>query len=42
MLCVSYYAYVISSKKLVIMTEQYLPGTEGGRGRLGKGERVEK
>jgi hypothetical protein len=30
MLCLSYYAYVFSSTKLVIKIEQDLPGTEGG------------
>jgi hypothetical protein len=30
MLCLPYYAYVISSTKLVIRAEQDLPGTEGG------------
>jgi hypothetical protein len=38
MLCLPYYAYVISLKKLVIRAEQYLPGTEVGRGdRWGEG-----
>jgi hypothetical protein len=32
MLCLPYYAYVISSTKLVIMAEQDLAGSEGGRG----------
>jgi hypothetical protein len=32
MLCLPYYAYVISSTKLVIRAEQDLPGTEGRRG----------
>jgi hypothetical protein len=31
MLCLPYYAYVISSTKLVIRAEQDLPGTEVGR-----------
>jgi hypothetical protein len=33
MLCLPYYAYVISSTKLVIRAEQDLPGTEVGRRR---------
>jgi hypothetical protein len=37
MLCPPYYAYVISSTKLLIRAEQDLPGTEGG-----EGGRVEK
>jgi hypothetical protein len=37
MLCLPYYAYVFSSKKLVIRAEQDLPGTEGGRGEGGQG-----
>jgi hypothetical protein len=37
MLCLPYYAYVILSTKLVIRAEQDLPGTEGARGREGKG-----
>jgi hypothetical protein len=42
MLCLPYYAYVFSSTKLEIRTEQVLPGCEGGReeengaGRRGK------
>jgi hypothetical protein len=32
MLCLHYYAYVISSTKLVIRAEQDLPGTERVRG----------
>jgi hypothetical protein len=43
MLCVSYYAYVFSSTKLEIRTEQVLPRSEVGRGRKGgekdKGEK---
>jgi hypothetical protein len=35
MLCLPYYAYVFSSTKSIIRTEQDLPGIEGGRG--GKG-----
>jgi hypothetical protein len=31
MLCFPYYAYVFSSTKLVIRTEQDLPGSEVGR-----------
>jgi hypothetical protein len=43
MLCLPYYACVISSTKLVIREEQDLPGTEGVRGgRGGEGIRVEK
>jgi hypothetical protein len=39
MLCLPYYAYVFSSTKLVIRTEQDLPGTERGRGEVwGRGE----
>jgi hypothetical protein len=38
MLCLSYYAYVFSSIKLVIRAEQDLPGSEGGEGeRVGYG-----
>jgi hypothetical protein len=38
-----YYAYVFSSTKLVIMAEQDLPGSEGGKGgEDGGGNRVEK
>jgi hypothetical protein len=37
MLCLSYYAYVFSSKKSVIRAEQDLPGTEGGRWGGGQG-----
>jgi hypothetical protein len=33
MLCLPYYAYVISSAKLVIRAEQDLHGTEGEKGR---------
>jgi hypothetical protein len=36
MLCLPYYAYVLSSTKLEIRAEQYLPGTEAGREREGK------
>jgi hypothetical protein len=32
MLCFSYYAYVLSSKKSVIRAERDLPETEGGKG----------
>jgi hypothetical protein len=32
MLCLSYYDFVFSSTKSVIRAEQYLPGTEVGRG----------
>jgi hypothetical protein len=42
MLCLPYYACVFSSTKLVIRTEQDLPGTEWGMGwgkRIGKGAR---
>jgi hypothetical protein len=43
MLCLPYYAYVISSTKLVMRAEQDLPGTEGERkGRVGEGVKVEK
>jgi hypothetical protein len=43
MLCLSYYAYVLSSTKSVIKAERDLPETEEGRGgRLGKGGGVEK
>jgi hypothetical protein len=38
MLCLPYYAYVISSTKLVIRAEQDLPGTGGRRGTGGGGE----
>jgi hypothetical protein len=39
MLCLLYYAYVFSSRKLVIRAEQDLPGTEGERGEVyGGGE----
>jgi hypothetical protein len=41
MLCLSYYAYVLSSTKSVIKAEWDLPETEG-RGRVGKGGKVEK
>jgi hypothetical protein len=33
MLCLSYYAYVFSSTKLQIRTEQVLPGSEGRGGK---------
>jgi hypothetical protein len=33
MLCLSYYAYVFSSTKLEIRAEQFLPGSEEGRGK---------
>jgi hypothetical protein len=33
MLCLPYYAYVFSSTKLDIRTEQVLPGNEERRGR---------
>jgi hypothetical protein len=36
MLCLSYYAYVFSSKKLEIRAEEVLPGSKRGKG--GKGE----
>jgi hypothetical protein len=48
MLCLFYYAYVLSSTKSVIRAEQDLPETEEGRRRRvgeeggGKGGRVEK
>jgi hypothetical protein len=43
MLCLSYYAYVLSSTKSVIRAERDLPETEEGRrGRAGEGDRVEK
>jgi hypothetical protein len=35
LLCLPYYAYVISSTKLVIRAEQDLPGTEGGGEKCG-------
>jgi hypothetical protein len=41
LLCLPYYAYVISSTKLVIRAEQDLPGTEEG-GKVGEEGRVEK
>jgi hypothetical protein len=42
MLCLSYYAYVLSSTKSV-RAEQDLPETEEGTGgRVGEGGRVEK
>jgi hypothetical protein len=37
MLCLPYYAYVFSSTKLEIRTEQVLPGGEGGKGGEGGG-----
>jgi hypothetical protein len=43
MLCLPYYAYVISSTKSMIMAEQDLPGTEMGREEgVGKRSKVEK
>jgi hypothetical protein len=43
MLCLPYYAYVLSSTKLEIRAEQVLPGSEEGRGaRMGEGSRGEK
>jgi hypothetical protein len=43
MLCLPYYAYVISSTKLVIRAEQDLPGTEGRWGeRVSEGGKGEK
>jgi hypothetical protein len=43
MLCLSYYAYVLSSTKSVIKAEQDLPETEEGRGKRDReGSRVEK
>jgi hypothetical protein len=43
MLCLFYYAYVLSSTKSVIRAEQDLPETEEGRGGwMGEGSRVEK
>jgi hypothetical protein len=43
MLCLSYYANVFSSTKLVIRAEQVLPGSEGDVGeREGTGSRGEK
>jgi hypothetical protein len=41
MLCLSYYAYVLSSTKSVIRAERDLLETEEG-GRMGEGSRVEK
>jgi hypothetical protein len=38
MLCLPFYAYIVSSTKLVIKAEQDLPGSKGGQG--GKGEGV--
>jgi hypothetical protein len=37
MLCLSYYAYVFSSKKLEIRAEQILPGSDGGREKDSRG-----
>jgi hypothetical protein len=37
MLCLPCYAYGFSSTKLVIRTEQDLPGTERERGEAGRG-----
>jgi hypothetical protein len=42
MLCLPYYACVLSSTKLVIKVEQDLPGTEEGKGEVGGGGREEK
>jgi hypothetical protein len=43
MLCLSYYAYIFSSKKLEIRTEQVLLGSEGEVGeRVGEVGRGEK
>jgi hypothetical protein len=43
MLCLHYYAYVLSSTKSVKRAERDLPETEEGReGRVEKGGRVEK
>jgi hypothetical protein len=42
MLCLPYYAYVFSSRKLEIRGEQVLPGSEGEGGRVcrrGTGEK---
>jgi hypothetical protein len=36
-LCLPYYAYVISSTKLIIRAEQDLSGTEDGKGGSGGG-----
>jgi hypothetical protein len=41
MLCLSYYAYVLSSTKTLRRAEGDLPETEWG-GRLGEGGKVEK
>jgi hypothetical protein len=37
MLCLSYYAYVFPSTKVEIRAEQVLPGSEGEKGREGRG-----
>jgi hypothetical protein len=43
MLCLRYYGYVFSSTKLEIRAEQFLPGSEEGRGDMvGEGSRGEK
>jgi hypothetical protein len=43
MLCLPYYAYVSSSRKLEIRAEQVLPGREGGgRERVEEGGKGEK
>jgi hypothetical protein len=43
MLCLSYYAYVYSSKKLKKRVKQVLPGSKEGRGESeGVGDRGEK
>jgi hypothetical protein len=34
-LCLPYHAYIISSTKLVIRAKWFLPGSEGGEGRVG-------
>jgi hypothetical protein len=39
MLCLPYYAYVISSTKLVIRAEQDQPGSQGRRWNGGGGEK---
>jgi hypothetical protein len=36
MLCLPYYAYVLSSTKLEVRAEQVLPGKRGGRGNAGR------
>jgi hypothetical protein len=42
MLCLSYYAYVFSSKKSVTRAKRDLPETEKGRGKGREGGMVEK